>query len=164
MGRRRNRTRRNQPPPRRPRRPAGPSPHTPAPGHAGAVPTAPDEDATAPRRLAAQACGWCGGPIAVKSTGRLPKWCSQSCRQRAWEQSRAAASGLAAVRVVERWVEMPTPIVPRRQDWPRLLGDLARQLEAGRIYDRDLLALAEALNAVHAAYSRRPFVRNRAGR
>jgi hypothetical protein len=114
--------------------------------------------------LAARTCGWCAGPIAVKATGRLPKWCSPSCRQRAWEQSRAAASGLAAIRVVERRVEVPTPIAPRRQDWPRVLGELARQLEDGRIYDRDLVALAGALNAVHDAYNRRPFVRSLTGR
>jgi hypothetical protein len=110
--------------------------------------------------LAACTCGWCTGTITVKATGRLPKWCSPSCRQRAWEQSRAAASGLTAVRVVERRVEIPTPIPLRRHDWPHLLRDLARQLEDGRIYDRDLLALAEALNAVHDAYNRRPFVRS----
>jgi hypothetical protein len=52
-------------------------------------------------------------------------------------------------------VEIPTPIAPKRQDWPRLLGDLARQIEDGRIYDRDLLALSIALNAVHDAFGRR---------
>jgi hypothetical protein len=114
--------------------------------------------------LAARICGWCGGAITLKATGRIPKWCSPSCRQRAWEQSRAADSGLAAVRVVERRVEIPTLIAPRRQDWPRVLLDLARQLEDGRIYDRDLLALAGALNAVHDAYNRRPFVRGLTGR
>jgi hypothetical protein len=36
-----------------------------------------------------------------------------------------------------------------------LLGDLARQLEDGRIYDRDLLALSIALNAVLEAYTQR---------
>jgi hypothetical protein len=61
-------------------------------------------------------------------------------------------------------VEIPTPIAPRRKDWPRVLGDLARQIEDGRIYDRDLLTLADALNAVHDAYSRRPFVRSLTGR
>jgi hypothetical protein len=56
------------------------------------------------------------------------------------------------------------PIAPRRQDWPRVLRDLARQLDDGRIYDRDLLALGDALNAVHGAYDRRPFVRSLTGR
>jgi len=114
-----------------------------------------------PQRLAPSTCGWCCGPIALKATGRLPKWCSPSCRQRAWEQSRAVASGLTAVRVIERRVDVPTPVVPRRQDWPRLLGDLARQLDDGRIYDRDLLALSVALDAVLQAYDRRTFGRVR---
>jgi hypothetical protein len=52
-------------------------------------------------------------------------------------------------------VEIPTPIAPRRQDWPRLLGDLARQIEDGRIYNRDLLALSVALNAVHEVFGSR---------
>jgi hypothetical protein len=107
------------------------------------------------RRLASSTCGWCGGPITVKATGRLPKWCSPSCRQRAWEQSRAAASGRSAVQIVERRVEVQVPAAPRRQDWQRLLDDLARQLDDGRIYDRDLLALAGALNAVQEAFGRR---------
>ena len=41
------------------------------------------------------------------------------------EQSRAAASGRSAVQIVERRVEVEIPAAPRRQDWPRLLGDLA---------------------------------------
>jgi hypothetical protein len=97
----------------------------------------------------------CGGPISVKATGRLPKWCSPSYRQRAWEQSRAAASGLSAVRVVERRVEVAKPATAGRKDWPRLLGELARQLDDGRIYDRDLLALSVGLEAVHEAFGRR---------
>jgi hypothetical protein len=109
-------------------------------------------------------CAWCDGPITVKATGRLPKWCSPSCRQRAWEQSRAAASGLSAVRVVERRVGIPARIAPRRQEWVGVLDDLARQLQDGRIYDRDLLALGGALNAVHEAYNRRPFILGLTGR
>jgi hypothetical protein len=61
-------------------------------------------------------------------------------------------------------VEIPTPAAPTRRDWPHVLRDLARHLEDGRIYDRDLLALAAALNAVHDAYNRRPFVRSLTGR
>lgn len=37
--------------------------------------------------------------------GRPPKWCSPTCRHRAWEQRRAASSGLAAVEIIERAVE-----------------------------------------------------------
>src|SRR5450756_3037692 len=31
------------------------------------------------------ACGWCGSSILVPARGRVPKWCSSSCRHRAWE-------------------------------------------------------------------------------
>jgi hypothetical protein len=120
----------------------------------------PHEVAAHTRRLAALTCGWCGSPIAVKATGRLPKWCSRSCRQRAWEQARAAASGLSAIRAIERRVEVPSPAAPGRRDWPALLQELGRQLDDGRVYDRQLPELATALNAVLEAYGRRPHVRN----
>ena len=107
------------------------------------------------RRTAATACGWCGGPITPGSRGPIPKWCSATCRHRAWEQARAAASGLSAVELVERRVEVHVPLVPTRRDWPRLLGELASQLNDGRIYDRDLPALARALEPVLEAYRRR---------
>jgi hypothetical protein len=97
-----------------------------------------------------------------KPRGRIPKWCSPSCRQRAWEQARAATSGLSAVRVVERRVEVRTPAAPTRRDWPGLLQELARQLDDSRVYDRDIPGLTEALNAVLEAYGRRPYVRTRA--
>ena len=96
-----------------------------------------------------------------KARGRIPTWCSASCRQRAWEQSRAAASGRSAVRVVERRVEVKVPATPTRRDWTGLLDELTRQLDDGRIYDRDLTGLAEALSSVVDAYSRRPYVRDR---
>jgi hypothetical protein len=96
-----------------------------------------------------------------KPRGRIPKWCSASCRQRAWEQSRAAASGGAAVRVVERRVEVPTRLPLTRRDWLQALQELTQQLDDGRIYDRDLPGLAVALDAVLEAYNRRPYVRLR---
>jgi hypothetical protein len=117
-----------------------------------------------PRRLAATTCGWCGGPLVVKDRGRIPKWCSAACRQRAWEQSRAAASGLSAVQVVERRVEAPVPAAPKRANWPALLHELAHQIDDGRIYDRDLDELAAAINAVVDACVRRPALRGRRGR
>jgi hypothetical protein len=97
----------------------------------------------------------------VKPRGRIPKWCSAACRQRAWEQARAASSGLSAVRIVERHVQVPTPVTPTRRDWPPLLQDLARQLGDGRIYDRDIPELTVTLNAVLDAFSRHPGVRAR---
>ncbi len=106
-------------------------------------------------RTAATACGWCGGPITPGRRGPIPKWCSATCRHRAWEQARAAASGLSAVELVERRIEVQVPLVPTRRDWPGLLGQLASQLNDGRIHDRDLPALARALEPLLQAYRRR---------
>jgi hypothetical protein len=155
MGRRRNASRRSPARGVAPRHESPPQPSTSGSGdsEAGSAPWG--ESATQARRHAASRCGWCGGPITVKATGRLPKWCSPSCRQRAWEQSRAAASGLSAVRVVERRVEVAKPATAGRKDWPRLLGGLSSQLDDGRIYDRDLLALSAALTTVLDAFGRR---------
>jgi hypothetical protein len=66
------------------------------------------------------------------------------------------------VRLVERRVEVPTPVTPTRRDWARLLGELVRQLDDGRVYDRDLPGLSVALDAVLGAYNRRPWARLRA--
>jgi len=49
------------------------------------------------------------------------------------------------------------PTAPTRRDWVRLLHDLARQLDDGRVYDRDLPDLAGALDAVLQSYRRRPY-------
>ncbi|MGY2074918.1 hypothetical protein [Blastococcus sp. SYSU DS0828] len=45
--------------------------------------------------------------------------------------------------------------MPTRRDWPRLLGELADQLNDGRVYNRDLPALARALQPVLEVYRRR---------
>lgn len=107
-------------------------------------------------------CGWCGSLVAIPARGRVPKWCSPTCRHRAWEQRRAAASGLTAVNVVTQRVEVATltPPPPRPAprtiaEWSELLTDLARRLDTGRIYDRDLPALNEAISTVIAAFNRR---------
>jgi hypothetical protein len=118
-------------------------------------PAAADDGQGRERRTAATTCGWCGGPITPRSRGPIPKWCSATCRHRAWEQTRAAASGLSAVDLVERRVEVQVPLLPTRRDWPRLLGEFAEQLNDGRVYDRDLPALARALQPALEAYRRR---------
>ena len=110
------------------------------------------------RRAAATTCGWCGGPITLRSRGPIPKWCSATCRHRAWEQAKATASDQAAVRVVERQVEIRVPLPPTRRDWPGLLGELAGQLDDGRVYDRDLPGLARALEPVLRVYRRRAYM------
>lgn len=113
------------------------------------------------RRVAGQllACGWCGRPILLQPTGRMPKWCSAACRQRAWEHSRAAASGHAAVRVVDRYVAAVPADVP---GWTGQLGLLAGQIATsyGQIPDRDLDQLAAGLELAQAAIADRTRWRN----
>ena len=110
------------------------------------------------------ACLWCGSPILLPARGRIPKWCSSSCRHRAWDLTRAAASGRAAVQVVDRVVQVDRPVtviqevpvatVPQGPAWPPVLAQLATQLDAGRVYDRDLPALAQGLQDVIDALNR----------
>ena len=52
--------------------------------------------------------------------------------------------------------------VPARRDWTPLLHELARQLDDGRVYDRDLRDLSAGLNQVREAFARRLYVRDRA--
>lgn len=115
------------------------------------------------RRAAATTCGWCGCPITLRSRGPIPKWCSATCRHRAWEQDRAATSGRAAVHVVERIVVTPAaPSVartPRHDDWPGLLRELSRQLDRGLVYDRDMPGVPGALDEALAALRRRTMPR-----
>ena len=117
-------------------------------------------------------CGWCGGPVIVQVRGRMPKWCSSTCRTRASERRRAAADGLAAVKVVERDIErIKTVKVVQHHtrqveveavrwpsatsDWVPAIRDLTRRVETGRVYDRDLEDLAGAVNELVGAMVRR---------
>lgn len=105
--------------------------------------------------------------------GRVPRWCSNSCRHRAWEQRRAAASGLVSTETVERVVEVEVPVTitrdvpvevlvgPKGKGWVTALTELADQLDRGLIYDRDLTNLAHALDGAAAALARRPWSRIR---
>lgn len=117
-------------------------------------------------------CGLCGGPVTVQGRGRMPKWCSSTCRTRASERRRAAADGLAAVKVVDRDVErIKTVTVVQHHtrkvevevvrwpsattDWVTAIRDLTRRVESGRVYDRDLEPLAGAVNDLVGAMVRR---------
>ncbi len=115
-------------------------------------------------------CAWCRQEVAVPVKGRVPKWCGTSCRHRAWEQTRAAASGRSAVDVVERvvTVQLPAPpppsrpvaspappVAPAGSGWAPLLAELARQLDAGRIYSRDLGVITPAFDEALQALNRR---------
>lgn len=112
------------------------------------------------------ACAWCGTTFALAATGRIPKWCSGSCRQRAWEQRRAAESGLAAVDVVTRIIEVEKPVpvpqrvavptIPKGGAWPDALAELVDQLDRGLVYDRHLPDLVRAINELLVAIERRP--------
>ena len=107
----------------------------------------------------------------VFPVGRVPTWCSNSCRHRAWEQRRAAASGLASREPVERLVEVEVPVtiteivevevLPKGADWAKALIHLADQIDRGLVYDRDLVHIAPALDAATAAVGRRTWSRNR---
>lgn len=52
-------------------------------------------------------------------------------------------------------MEVRVPLAPTRRDWPRILAELADQLNDGRVYDRDLPGLARELEPVLEAYRRR---------
>ena len=56
---------------------------------------------------------------------------------------------------------VPIPTAPRGAGWPPALRELAQQFDTGRVYDRDLPELVDALNVVLAALGRRPAVARR---
>lgn len=127
------------------------------PPHEGATA---DDGSRLARRAAAVTCGWCRGPITPRARGPIPKWCSATCRHRAWEQSRAAASGRSAVEILERVVTVAAPQpaaqpTPRQLAWADLLRELAAQVEQGTIYDRHLAVITAALDDVMRAIHRR---------
>lgn len=102
-------------------------------------------------------CRWCNATFRPKPAGRLPRWCSARCRRRAWEQKRAAESGLVAVEFVRETVvkQRGRERQPRGTEWADLLAHLARQVDDGRVYDRDLAAIRTALRVVVESSARR---------
>lgn len=123
------------------------------------------------RRPAFIECGWCRRSVPVGQSGRVPKWCSTTCRHRAWEQRRAAASGLAAVEIVERPVEVEAQRVvhrvehvevqihPRGADWAITLTEI-RRAAAQRPHQRPrptalIGPFDEALSAMSGRVARR---------
>ena len=110
-------------------------------------------------------CGWCGRAVEVPARGRVPSWCSSSCRHRAWEARRANREQLGEVKVVTRTIELDTPMVrsvevavptePRTADeWATLLETFATRLAQGRIYRRDLTALEPAVQRLVDVWNR----------
>lgn len=97
-------------------------------------------------------CGWCGQ--AVTQPGgrqRLRRYCSQSCRQRAYEDRRAAARRAPdwqPPEQAERIVEVQ-PRYPHTVDgWERALTELAAQVRRRSIGSCNHTRLALALDAV----------------
>ena len=110
-------------------------------------------------------CGWCGRAVEVPARGRVPSWCSSSCRHRAWEARRVDRERPADVRVVTRtvevekptirMVEVPVPAEPRTaEDWVVVLDALSTRLAQGRIYRRDLPTLTPAMRRLVEVWNR----------
>lgn len=110
-------------------------------------------------------CGWCGRAVEVPARGRVPSWCSSSCRHRAWEARRAEREQLRDVRVVTRrievekpklrTVEVAVPAEPRTPDeWATLLKTFATRLAQGRIYRRDLATVEPAVRRLVEVWNR----------
>ena len=110
-------------------------------------------------------CGWCGQPILVPARGRIPSWCSSSCRHRAWEARRAERESFPQVRVGTRLVEVERPVrqtveVPvltephTAEEWATLWETFATRLAQGRIYRRDLATVEPAVRRVVEVWNR----------
>ena len=110
-------------------------------------------------------CGWCGRAVNVPARGRVPSWCSSSCRHRAWEARRVGREQPVDVRVVTRtievdkptirMVEVPVPAEPRTaEDWAVVLETLATRLAQGRIYRRDMPTLTPAMRRLVEVWNR----------
>ncbi len=93
-------------------------------------------------------CMECGAPLVYRGSGRRPRYCSSSCRHRAWERRRAAAEGLIAKEIVElparpaRTTYTRAGVIAWLQDHPRRFAEVVaalpdtaesvRQLDAAR--------------------------------
>lgn len=89
-------------------------------------------------------CLECGAELAYTGRGRRPRYCSSSCRHRAWERRRAADEGVIASRVVELPALPMEPTYTRTGviEWlcgnPRRLADVAGALPDGEAAARML--------------------------
>lgn len=86
------------------------------------------------RLTTALECVECGAALSYRGTGRRPRYCSQTCRNRAYEARRAARTGAVATRVVERVVEVEArlnvdAVVRWLDGHPRRLSAVLRGME-----------------------------------
>ena len=89
-------------------------------------------------------CLECGTELTYTGRGRRPRYCSSSCRHRAWERRRAADEGVIASRVVELPALPMEPTYTRTGviEWlrgnPHRLADVAGALPDGEAAARML--------------------------
>ena len=89
-------------------------------------------------------CLECGAELTYTGRGRRPRYCSSSCRHRAWERRRAADEGVIASRVIELPALPMEPTYTRTGviEWlrgnPRRLADVAGALPDGEAAARML--------------------------
>lgn len=133
--------------------PPGPVRDDAGPTPAGMVDVPAGERVETRTALVSVTCAWCGTVVPYTGTGRRPKWCGRSCRQRAYEARTADRRTTAAtipqrdpVREVVRETEVrtrvvvrcaapppPAPLVPRTaRQWTDLLALLGTQLRDDR--------------------------------
>jgi hypothetical protein len=89
-------------------------------------------------------CEWCSAEIPLKARGPLPRWCSPTCRHRAWQRSRAfqaLESGESAS------AQSPVALPIDTAGWVDLLHALSVELARARL---DRTAIACALEEVRA--------------
>lgn len=100
-------------------------------------------------------CGWCGQAIAQPGgRRRLRRYCCQSCRQRAYEDRRAAARHAPdwePPERAERIVEVQLPYPRTIDGWERALAALAGQLRDHTIGFWNRERVEAALDAVREA-------------
>lgn len=91
-------------------------------------------------------------PSSRDLTGRVPKWCSPTCRNKGWQANHAPSQG--PVRVVQQRVQVPMGTREPRNvgEWVELLST---RLAQGRVYSRDLPALVPAINRLIEVADRR---------
>ena len=94
-------------------------------------------------------CEWCGADISAKSRGPLPRWCSPSCRHRAWERTRALQSlGDGHPQPDHPFLAVPIDTV----GWLGLLRALSVELARAQL---DPTAVARALEEMRVEFVER---------
>lgn len=101
-------------------------------------------------------CGWCGTSFTINNSGRTPKWCSPRCRRRAWEQRRAAESGLTAIDVVIQKVEVEPPLPRNGGEAVRAINHITDRVLDDAYSRADLRRITDALSHLIAAFEPTP--------